>query len=59
MLQTNSKHTMAETRPSVHVYCSLQVMSNSSVFELCSKVLRSSADLQLYDLGHNLKEHQC
>jgi len=39
---------MAETRLSVHVYCR-PTMSNSSVFKLRLKVLRSSADLQLYD----------
>jgi len=39
---------MAETRLSVHVY-DRQRQSNSSVFEERLKVLRSSADPQLYD----------
>jgi len=39
---------MAETRLSVYIYCTPTV-SNSSVFKSRLKVLRKSADLQLYD----------
>ena len=38
---------MSETRLSVHVYC--RQCQTRSAFKLRLKVLRSSADLQLYD----------
>ena len=40
---------MAETRQSVKCSRSLKAMSNSSVFKVRFKALRSSADRQLYD----------
>ena len=50
MSRTNQKRMMAETRLSVHVYN--KKVSNSSVFALRLKVLRSWADLQLYDIAN-------
>ena len=40
---------MAESKLSVYVYCTVSYVENSSVIKIRSKVLRSSADLQLYD----------
>jgi len=49
MSQANQKRIVAETRQSVHCSRSLWAMSNSSVFKVRLKVLRSSADRHLYD----------
>jgi len=47
--QANQRRIMSESRLSVHVYCRPTMSNSSLIFKLRLKVLRSSADLQLYD----------
>ena len=52
--RANQRRIVAETRQSVHV--SLQAMSNSSIFKVRLKVLRSLVDRQLMTESSRLKE---